>query len=315
MLSQLNPKNLILLLGLSVLVLLTYGCAENNDTLPADQQEISETITTDEDGYYGMDLMSETDPGDMGGTVVMAKTNSPVDPRGYGRRVKIWRTGLTIEKSDDGQIAIATISYRMKGQFLIRLKNTTDTLFIKKPIDHSFQRKIRFIRNTDTNAIHYWKHDAITPAYGLSNGGTMSLTGNIVIKVHHFATGLDDQFTITDPLNTFIPFNALPSWAPQDVVTLEIAIANSNTTDAPYGIAHRGRHAQPLSRLKGVFNDDGLNGDVTANDGIYTYQWTVINNGIVGPHVGIFDFFTTSTIFDSVAPYNSMAVAFPFFRY
>ncbi len=308
-----KSQHLVILLGMAIMMLIPIGCADQ-DTLSADEQEIADVITADEDGYFGVGLLAESDPGDISTPAFLAKVDSAIDPRGYGRRVKIWRTGLNIEKSEDGQSAIATVSYRMKGKFIIRQKWTADTVFIFKPIDHRFQRKIRFVKNTDSNAITYWKRDALTPAFGISEGGTMHLTGNIVIRVYHYSSGLSDVFTVSDPLNYFLPFDALPNWAPQDTVTLEIAIANANTSDKPYGIAHRGRHLQPLSRLKGVFHDDGLNGDTVANDGTFTIRWTAINTGITGPHVGLFDFFTTSTIFTSEMPYNSLVVAFPYIK-
>ncbi|MBX7150201.1 hypothetical protein K1X84_01075 [bacterium] len=318
MITLLKKTNLLmLLLGLSL-----YGisCSDNNDSLTVDEASIQEEIETDADEIYGVDIMNEEDPSNFAtiasGSETLAKSLSAIEPVAYGRRLRharIVRDRLDVQVSDDGMTATATIRYLLRGQFVIRTRDTNNNVrgFYFKPLVHKMERKIRFVRNPDTTAVQRWIRDGITPAYGISDGGTLSLTGNINIYVTH--DGNTETYTIGDPLNYFFTDQtSLPTVQPGDQVRIEIAIANSNTDDAPYGIVHRGRNKAHLGRAKNIFNDEGVDGDAVSGDGVYTVEWTVENNGVTGNHIGVIDFFTHSTVFDSEAPYNSLVVALPY---
>ncbi|NUM81843.1 hypothetical protein HUU42_13685 [bacterium] len=318
MITVLKRSNLLMLLfGLS---LYGIGCSDNSDSLTADEASIQEEIETDAEEIYGVDIMNEEDPSNFATTAsesdVLAKSMSPIEPFAYGRKLRnrvIERHRLQFEFAGDGQTAEAMITYRLRGQFVIRTRDSSSNTrgFYFKPFDHMMQRKVRFVRNQDTTAERKWLRNGISPAYGISEGGTLSLTGSIAIHITH--DGTETTYTINDPLNYFFTDQtSLPTVQPGDEVRIEIAIANSNADDAPYGIVHRGRNKAHLGRVKTIFNDEGVDGDAVSGDGVYTVKWTVENNGVTGNHIGVVDFFSHSTVFDSEAPYNSLVVALPY---
>lgn len=311
---EMRKSSLLMLLSMTLFVFLS-ACGENTGTtLTVDEEAILADIEADEEEIYGLDMMSEDDPSSFSKS---SGTSEAIDPWAYGRRLRnhqVERRGVDFEVSEDGQTATATINFILRGQFMIRDRDTsTNTKGIYlKPFEHLMQRKATFQRNPDTLEVKKWLRTSVTPAYGISKNGTMNLTGDIHIAVTHANQSVTNYTVSSDPLTTFFTGATVPTITPGDVVKVEVAIANSDANDDPYGIIHRGRHAQPLSRLKQLFNDNGENGDTTAADGVFTTQWTVQNNGIMGYHLGVVDFFTTSTIFDDTLPYNSLVVAFPY---
>ncbi len=313
MTTELRKSSWLILMSMALFVFLS-SCGENTGTtLTVDEEAILADIETDADDIYGLDIMSEDDPSGFAKTTDVSEA---IDPWAYGRRLRnhqVERRSVDFEVSDDGQTATATINFVLKGQFVIRDRDTSTNTrgMYFKPFEHLIQRKATFERNPDTLALKKWLRTSITPAYGISKNGTMSLTGDIHVTVTHADLSVTNYTVSSDPLTTFFTAETVPSIVPGDVVKVEVAIANSDVNDAPYGIVHRGRHAQPLSRLKQLFYDDGTHGDSSA-DGTFTAQWTVQNNGVMGYHLGVLDFFTTSTIFDDTLPYNSLVVAFPY---
>ena len=305
-----NPKRLILLLSLTTLALFTYGCADQEDSVPADVAEIQDVINDDTDGLFGIDMAAEEDSSDVNTNI--SKTTGEINTKAFWRRVNVRRTGLNVVKIGE-DTAIATITFRMRGHLVIRARIGDSGAFARyfKPMDHSFQRKVRFVRNT-IDSTTYWHRDGITPAYGVSANGTLSLTNPIVISINRNDTL--HTITINDPTTHFFKFSNLPKWGPGDIIKIEVPIANSNALDLPVGSAHRGRYGNILSRQRAPFHDDGLNGDAVASDGIYTAQWTAVNTTVTGPHLGILDFFSHSAIYTDSEPYNSLAVMLPFIK-
>lgn len=311
---EMRKSSLLMLLSMVLFVFLP-SCGDNTGTtLTVDEEAILADIEEDADEIYGLDIMNEDDPSSFSKA---ATTFDAIDPFAYGRRLRnrqVERRAVEFELSDGGQTATATISFLLRGQFVIRDRDTntnTKGMYLK-PFEHLMQRKATFQRNPDTLAVRKWLRTSVTPAYGISKGGTMSLTGEIHVTVTHADLSVLNYTIASDPLTTFFTGENIPTIVPGDMVKVEVAIANSDANDDPYGIIHRGRHMQPLSRLKQLFNDNGENGDATANDGVFTTQWTVQDNSIMGYHLGVLDFFTTSTIFDDTLPYNSLVVAFPY---
>ncbi len=309
MLCSINTKGLMLFIGLSFIAFIFNGCAEQDD-VSADIAEIEKIIKEDTDGIYGISLAAEEDSSDY--SAVMTKTADDINTRAFWRRVQLRRAGLNVTKIGE-DTAIAQITFRMTGYLVLnaRVGNTGTFTRYFKPMKHTFQRKVRFLRN-ETDSLNYWRRDAITPAYGVSDNGTLSLTNPVVITINR--GGEIRTITIADPLNHFIPFGRLPAWGPGDVIKIEVPIANSNAGDLPLGFAHRGRYGNVMSRQRAPFHDDGLNGDAVAGDGIYTAQWTAISTAVVGPHLGIIDLFAHSAVFTDNAPYNSLAIMFPFVK-
>jgi len=299
----------IALFGLGILA----GCSDHNSLSP-DQAAIEQQIIDDTD-LYGVDLMGENDPSNFAKS---SATNDAIDPIGYGRRVRIVRDHLAIDVAEDGQSAVATITFVLKGQFVIRDLDSatgTQTVYLK-PLTHKLQRKIHFVKNQDTTADRQWLRDGITPVFGVSENGTLSLTDFVKITIRKASDSTVSTFTITDPLNYFFESGQqFPTVHVGDFVKVEAAVSNSTADDTPYGILHRGQNSRPLSRVKHVMNDTGVEGDAVAGDGVYTKAWIVQNLGNdTGYHLGVIDFFSHSTIFDDTAPYNSLILAFPYDR-
>lgn len=314
MMIEMKKSSLLMLLSMALFLFL-FSCADNTGSnLTIDEESILADIEEDEEAIYGLDIMGEDDPSGFAKT---AETAEAINPWAYGRRLRnhqVERRAVDFDISGDGQTAVVTINFLLRGQFVIRDRDTnthTKGIYLK-PFEHLMQRKATFQRNPDTLAVKKWLRTSISPAYGISKNGTMSLTDDIHITVTHTDQSVSNYIISSNPLTTFFNGETIPTIVPSDVVTVTVAITNSDATDDPYGIIHRGRHAQPLSRLKQVFNDNGENGDLAANDGVFTVQWTVQDNGITGYHLGVLDFFTTSTIFDDTLPYNSLVVAFPY---
>lgn len=305
------PKNQspMLILGVSAVFMffILTGCAESDST-PADLAEIEEVIKKDADGLFGIEFVAEEDSSETAS--VMAKTTDDIIPRAFWRRVKIRRTGLGVTKIGE-DTAIAHLTFRMNGYLVILTRVNNQPVRYFKELQHTFQRKVRFVRNPE-DSISYWRRESLTPAFGVSDGGTMQLNGPVVIQINR--DGVLSTLTISDPLSTYIPFAQLPAWGPGDVIKIEMPVMNATAGDQPVGWAHRGRLGNMLSRLRTSFRDDGQNGDQTAGDGIYTAQWTAVNTTVIGPHIGFVDFFTHSSLFTTDGAYNSIALMFPFIK-
>ncbi len=313
-------NHFFIMLGIvSMMVYVGIGCSDQTDNLTPDESAIESEIEQDPE-LFGIDLMDEDseDPGSgYGGGLEKAQggeeTAEAINPVAFWRRVRITRTGFNVQV--DGDTAIVTLRFRLRGAFVVVTRDTVTHTWTKifKPLTHDMERKLRFVRNQDTTSLRRWLRAGITPAYGVSEGGTMSLTGAVSIVITDSVTGDQQTLSFTNPLDYFLTIDQLPTIHPGDLVHIEVAIANSTAGDDPYGIAHRARHpGRPLSRLKKVFNDDGVDGDATADDGIYTAEWTAVNNGVFGVHLGVLDFITTSTAWDDTLPYNSLVIALPY---
>ncbi|MCB0833679.1 MAG: hypothetical protein KDC45_09470 [Bacteroidetes bacterium] len=311
-----KTRILVSMMGFS-LMLWFAGCSEHDSSMTIDQLAVQDELEQDADDLYNIDLIAD---GDGLNFSKSSSTNSPIEPLGYGRRVKEVRNQriesrhFSVDVAEDGQSAEATITFVLRGTFVIRTADSATRThgFFLKPFVHQIQRKASFSRNPDTTATRRWIRNWLSPAYGISRDGTLALTGDITITVAHSDESTSVYTINQDPLSSHFTVDDLPAITAGDVVTIEVPVANSNTSDKPYGIVHRGRHVQPLSRVKNICNDDGVDGDVTANDGVYTTQWTVEDNGITGYHLGIIDLFSSSTIFDDTEPYNSLVVALPY---
>lgn len=310
--------SLIMLLVLGMMVFGT-GCSESDENLTPDElsmeSEIEEAWET-----LNLDLMDEDSENSVNGlskAIGTESTDAPIEPLAYWRRVRVVRESRAIQISDDGLSAVATLRFRLAGKFVVVVRDSAQHRreAILKDLTHRMERKVRFLRNEDTTSTRRWILDGFTPAYGISEDGTLSLTGNVTVSIMDSASGETNSYSFTNPLEYFFQIGALPATHPGDLVRIEVAIANSQADDEPLGKAHRARHpGRPMSRLMQGFNDDGLNGDAVADDGIYTSQWKVINNGVFGIHLGVADFIATSTAYDDVAPYNSLVVSFPFHK-
>jgi len=302
-------------------VFLMASCSEK-DSLSVDEQAMVEEIQSDPDEIYGLEIMGEEDPTNFGKASGLSKSAAAIEPEGYGRRVRIRREAVDIVRSDDGMSATATITYLLVGQFVLadHVEGTNEVSLFFKPLRHRIQRRVQFQKITDStelaNSDRAWKRVGITPAYGISADGTLGLTGDVSIKITDGQSQNVSEWTISDPLNYFFESaHELPLVHPGDKVHIEVAIANSGTDGDPYGIVHRGKRKAFRSE-KESFNDDGENGDVTAGDGIYTIEWEVLPLlSDAGFHIGVIDFFSSNTIFESSAdagPYNSLVVALPY---
>ncbi len=303
-------------------VFLVTSCSDK-DSLSVDEQAMVTEIESDPDEVYSLELMGEEDPTNFGKTSAgLSKSAEAIEPEGYGRRVRIRREAVDIVRSDDGMSATATITYLLVGQFVLadKVEGTNQVNLFLKPLRHRIQRKVTFEKVTDSTGLSdsgfRWKRTGITPAYGISENGTLGLTGNVYIKITDGESNEVKEWTISDPLNYFFESaHDLPGVHPGDKVHIEVAIANSGTDGDPYGIVHRGKRRAFRSE-KQAFNDDGENGDETAGDGIYTIEWEVLPMlSDAGYHIGVIDFFSSNTIFESSAdagPYNSLVVALPY---
>lgn len=296
------------------------SCSDK-DSLGVDEQVIADEIEADDEELYGVDIMGEGEDSDLGKTGSLSKASETIDPERYGRRVRIRRQALDIVKSEDGLSATATITYRLTGVFALldHVSGNEFTLYTK-PLGHTIQRKVKFEKITDStelaNTDRAWKRVGVTPAYGVSDNGTLALTGNVYIKITDGVTQEVKEWTISDPLEYYFEsVHEMPFVHPGDQVHIEVAIANNGTDGDPYGIIHRGKR-RAFRSTKETFNDNGEDGDAVAGDGIYTIEWEVLPMlDDAGFHVGVIDFFSSNTIFESdpeLGPYNSLVVALPY---
>ncbi len=312
--------NRTLIVTALLLVATAFMSCSDDKSLTADEQAIVDEITTDADEIYGVDIVNEDDPSGFGKTGGLSKVSVAIDPERYGRRAKPRFRDISIDVSEDGLTATATIQFSLVGQFVLGdvVEGTNQVNLYFKPFRHTLTRKVQFAKVADsTEADGFrWQRTGITPAYGVSDNGTLSLTGNVTIRVTDSTTDEVTEWTISDPLNYyFAAGNDIPRVHPGDRVHIEVGIANSGSDGDPYGIVHRGKRSR-FPGEKESFHDDGLNGDATADDGIYTIEWTVLPMlNDAGFHIGVLDFFSSNTIFESDAtagPYNSLMVALPY---
>lgn len=303
-------SRLALMLGLTM----TFwtGCSEKDTSsaLGPEEAAIQEVILEDADELFGSEIMGEETPSQIsktveGNEIVLSKSADLVDTvKGYGRKVRIRRDGFVVTFNEDSTTAEATITYKLTGEFIVLAKNagSENVIVIRKPLEHTMQRKVQFARNAP-DALRRWRVTAVSMGFGISKDGTLSLGS--VSWIINGPSGLQTT-TTSDPTNTFFNRTNLPHIQQGDTVRIVVNITNADPEDAPFGTIHRGRNRVMTGREKVRFVPIGNNN--------YATSWIVRNDDFEGVHIGVIDFFTTSSVKDTEAPYNSLAITVPYIK-
>lgn len=302
-----------LLLPMAVLLAAT-GCSKNPqapDQLgsSADRAAIQQTI-------QGDDLFNSQGFDDEGAQAPtydngMPKTAEAIEPIKYGRRGMLRLETVDIEFTTD-TTAIATVVHSLNGRFFILAENNTDpnavgTLYSKE-MENTILRKAKLVKVRNTgNERHDWRVTEVSGCVASSPGTTISIS-EMTLKYPDGST-----LTVTDPLSYFMSRETgLPEFDPGDSAKVFVKLSNTNEFPPLPGETVLLRHAMDhrFHRARKPFNDEGIYPDEVAGDGIYSGAYRIGPRR--GLHHGGIDTIDNGTIYDNVAPYNTLVWSLPY---
>ncbi|HLF19737.1 MAG TPA: hypothetical protein VI704_03010 [Bacteroidota bacterium] len=307
-------KNLLLKLGTIsfVLALLVSGCSKsvNGPELgltDLDKQEITQSIESD--ALFTSDANSLNDDG---AGMTLGKTQTPIYPRAWGRRITQVTREVTFEQVNDTTV-IATVTTRISGIIVIRAKtspsSSTDTTFTK-PLAETITRKIKFYKNPFSVG-RRWLHREISAVKGGTDSSLVTINKVRVVMG-------TDTLTIDDPLNYFmrlggldgrrvreLPSNFLQTITAQVTVTSADPDTDIVTLHRPYFAMSAGMF-RPLS-VRMTMISQTQNG--SAYTRVYEKSWTGL---VVGKHHVFVGALTRSSIFDDAATFSSQLWGVPY---
>ena len=307
-------KNLLLNLGaaLVVLAVLISGCSKslNGPELgltDLDKQEITQSI--EGDPLFTSDANSLNDDG---ATMTLGKTETPIYPRAWGRRIIQVTREVTFEQANDTTV-IATVKTTISGTVVIRAKYSlqdTSLATINKPFTETTTRKIKFYKNPFPIG-RRWVHREVSAVKGGTEGSLVTINQVRVIMG-------TDTLTIDDPLNYFLKLGKfggrevpeLPSSFVQ-TITVQVSVTSADpdtdivTFHRPYFMLGPGLF-RPLS-VRMTMVSQTQNG--TAYSRVYEKSWTGL---VLGRHHVFVGALTRSSVFDDAAAFSSQLWGVPY---
>ncbi|MBI4429841.1 MAG: hypothetical protein HY562_12070 [Ignavibacteriales bacterium] len=307
-------KRLLLKLGGAslVLALLVSGCQNSLngpevDLTDAEKQEIIQSIESDP--LFTSDRNSLDDDG---AGMTMGKTETPIYPRAWGRRITEVTRDVTFEQLNDTTV-LATITTTISGTVIIRAKySLSDTLLttITKPFTEVLTRKAKFYKNPLAVG-RRWLHREVSAV----KGGT---DGSLVIINQVRAIVGTDTLTIDNPLNYFLKLGKfggrevpeLPSSFLQNI-TVQVTVTSADpdtdivTLHRPYFAMMAGMF-RPLSVRMTMISQTQNGSSYTR---VYEKSWTGV---VIGRHHVFVGALTKSSIFDDVAAFSSQLWGIPY---
>jgi len=208
---------------------------------------------------------------------------------------------LFVDRTDDG--------LRNPGKKPLRDQATRTALF----------RKIWFhTDSTSTDSVFGWRLIAVSPVRF-----TMTDPARQTVEIHSVTvTAPGGATTITDPTELLSLRGGNPSVPvvrTGETVKVEAAVTNTDRSYRPseFVYLHVPINARPFpgpfDRVRIRMRDDGLGGDATAGDGVYTAQWAVQD---VGRHHLALDVLNARTLQTETADdYNSTTWGLPYASY
>jgi hypothetical protein len=301
-----------------ILALGMMGCEKSStmSTQPGNFTSVSQQDQTAMGSLISQDVLFTTDVTALNDNVQsLAKTDSVIMPRGWGRRIDNASRSVTYDHLNDTTV-LATVTNTLTGQVWIRLKRSTlkDTI-IYKPLSETITRKVEFRQASIAgfDSLRNWKMLAISGV----QGGTAN-NGLIIQNVTLFID--DDTVSVSNPLDSLYQFvKGYRRWGvrelkPNFAVQYKVQVTVKSTDpDSDIVVAHRplwystgcayGRASMKL--LSSVSNGDGTFTRVYEND--WKWQWAF--PGRYSVYVGAI---TRQSIYNDQAAFSSNVWALPF---
>jgi len=297
------------------LLLAASGCSNNDPQSSqqfgssADRAAIEKVVQDDE--VFDTQSINDDGPQLRSYEDGLPKTTEQIDAVRFGRLGRYKLESVDVEFTTD-TTAIATIVHSLNGKFLILATNATDpnaigTLYSKDMTNTIVRKaKLRKVRNTGVDR-RDWRVVAVSGAVASSPTTTLTIN-ELTIQ-----TSDTSKLTVTDPLAYFFSRDSLREYHRGDSVKVFLKLTNTNDFPPPPGETVLVRHGMDhhFHRTRTPLHDDGLYPDVAAGDGIYSGAFRLgFRHGVFHGGVDIID---NGTIYDDVAPYNSVVWALPYF--
>lgn len=244
----------------------------------------------------------------------VSKIAEQIDAIKFGRRAPYKLESIDVVFDSD-TTATATITHSLDGKFLILARDTSNSNIVgtlySKDMENAILRKAKLRKVRDTgNDRRDWRVIAISGAVASSPNPTITISE--LTYQHPDGTTL----TITDPLSYFMSRETgLPEFTRGDSVKVFVKLTNTNdfppapgeTVLLRYGMDHQ------FHRARKRLNDEGIYPDAVAGDGTYSGMYRVHPpHGFHRLHHAGVDIIDHGTIYDSEAPYNSVAWSLPY---
>ncbi|MBC7187184.1 MAG: hypothetical protein H5U38_09140 [Calditrichaeota bacterium] len=308
----------IVTFGFALLVVtlgaLMLSCSKNPAGLAdrsEDEAAIRAIVLADVDVFHEMGLDDggaqppEYEAGGLG------KSSDYIEPVRYGRRGKFTLESVDIQffgvPGEPDTLAVATITKTFTGTFVVVAKDTDSTTpeafkVYEKPVRSTVIRKAKLQRvGYSENARRNWRIVEVSMSEGISEQATVSIPSMTI------AAPRQEPIVVSDPLDFWLKRrDGLPCFAPGDTIKLYVAVTNSNHYPPAPGttvLVHFGVDRW-LQRARRPLNDEGIYPDLVAGDGVFSGCWVAKHEQ--GLRHMVIDAIDHGTIYDDVAPYNSV---------
>ncbi len=279
----------------AVIALLAAGCDENPTALDEDLSAIQELILEEAD-FFTADLFAAEGAEDPD-TPLPGRLLADIVPWRWGRQIMDVERDIDISIDDSADPAVATVTWNATLTGLFHIIDTTGTAY-SKDLEDNAVRYATFVRSGDTSGPRRgWRMASISGTTVLSNPNTVSIT-----EAHLTSSGgLDTTFT---DVSTLVDREDVPVFTAQD--TIEVTVTTGNEDDIV--LIHYPAWASGHNNRHHVRRRMSNNGDGTYSTGWVTRGLVWRNGQLRNParHVTI-EVLSRTTIFDDVAPYDSVA--------
>jgi hypothetical protein len=307
-----SKKLLLSLTGVLLLVLVFAGCQRsiNGPTGPlteAEKQQITQTIASDP--LFTSDASTLNDDG---AAMALGKTEAPIYPRAWGRKITSVDRLVEFETPND-TTTIATVTHTIAGNVIIRAKYSlqdTGLTTITKPFTEVTVRKIKFYRNPFAIGPR-WLPREVSAVKGGTQGSLVTVTQVRVIMG-------TDTITITDPLNYFLKLGKFGGREVPTIgsnflqnITVQVSVTSADpdtdivTLHRPFQMMGPGIFKPLAVRMQMVSQTQ--NGGTYAR--VYEKSWVGV---IPGRHHVFVGALTRSSIFDDAATFSSQLWGVPY---
>ncbi len=322
-------KRLTIILSILLLILLTTACQEEQSAVLSssdnDQEAVTEIATSKDEALLFDALVDDGSEDNMfdgyssfGSGV--GKVSAPID--------SVWRFGRKFDpfprrvvrdvRFVTGDSAVVTVSRLFSGKFVVisKMEDSTGTNVItiyRKPMKHLHQRRAIFVKRETPENGRRWKLEAVSLGLGESRPES-----TIEILEAHITSNLGLDYTITDPLNTFLGSRAdIPTVVPGEEVTVVLKVLNNSLNPVVLDngatetvLLHFGRNRDHHARKRFRY----IGQDPATGAQMYEGSWTVRQVADRYYHAA-FDVIDNGTIYDDDAtayPYNALVWGLPY---
>ena len=183
------------------LLLFMIGCekSSNLSTQPGNSAPVSQQDQATIASIISNDplLSVSTDQSALNDAVpTLAKTDTAILPRGWGRKIENATRSVSYEQVNDTTV-IATVTNTLTGQVWIRLKQSPKDTIIYKPLSETIIHKVEFsqVPVPGFDSLRNWKEIAVSGVQGGTDNGGLIIQ-NVTLLMN------TDTVSVTNPLDS-----------------------------------------------------------------------------------------------------------------